>query len=230
MAGRGARGVIEASIEADNVRDRKPREEHEMSWLWSGRGKPRSRPRVARAIVEARAAQAGTASARFFTPDLGGATALVERAAWSNDLPAFTPTLATPRGGWGGGWGGATSTSVSDSVYMADVAGGNDGGYGGGQATPTRARDFGQVGLLLERAEDTARRLGRSRAEMWEEALSAWLKTQLAEDASGALASDEPDCLAGVEAHPAPRPWLFEARRQRVWGEIDETLGDLRTA
>jgi hypothetical protein len=47
---------------------------------------------------------------------------------------------------------------------------------------------------------------------MWEEALRAWLETQ------------------GEEPHPTPRPWLFEARRQRVWGEIEQTLTSLRTA
>lgn len=72
--------------------------------------------------------------------------------------------------------------------------------------------DFGEMGALIERAEQTARNLGRSRTEMWEEALRAWLETQ------------------GEEPRPTPRPWLFEARRQRVWGEIEQTMGSLRTA
>ena len=172
-----------------------------MGWLWSGRGKPRSRPRVARAIVEAHDAHTGVAM------DLGGATALMERAIWSHDLPAPTQPH-TPRGGWDAAAGDAVSLGVS-------LAG----------ASTARRRDFGDVGLLLERAEDTARKLGRSRAEMWEEALRAWLESQMA----GALDSDSaPE--ADEATRPAPRPWLFEARRQRVWGEIDETLGALRTA
>jgi len=76
---------------------------------------------------------------------------------------------------------------------------------------PARGQNFGDIGALIERAEQTARNLGRSRAEMWEEALRAWLETQ------------------GEEPEPAPRPWLFEARRQRVWSEIDQTLTSLRT-
>lgn len=176
-----------------------------MGWLWSGRGKPRSRPRVARAIVEAREAHAGVAS------DLGGATALMERAVWSHDLPAPNQPYA-PRRAW-------------DATH--DRVAGNLGGSMAGAAS-ARRRDFGDVGLLLERAEDTARKLGRSRAEMWEEALRAWLESQRA-DALDAEAA--PDVLDGDEAmRPAPRPWLFEARRQRVWGEIDDTLSSLRTA
>jgi len=79
-------------------------------------------------------------------------------------------------------------------------------------AQPARREDFGEIGALLERAEQTARNLGRSRAEMWEEALRAWLETQ------------------GEEPRPAPRPWLFDARRQRAWGEIEQTMNSLRTA
>ncbi len=77
---------------------------------------------------------------------------------------------------------------------------------------PARREDFGEIGALIERAEQTARNLGRSRAEMWEEALRAWLETQ------------------GEEPRPTPRPWLFDARRQRSWGEIEQTLNALRTA
>ena len=79
-------------------------------------------------------------------------------------------------------------------------------------AQPARREDFGEIGALIERAEQTARNLGRSRAEMWEEALRAWLETQ------------------GEEPRPAPRPWLFDARRQRAWGEIEQTMNALRTA
>ncbi len=172
-----------------------------MSWLWSGRGKPRSRPRVARAISEAREAHAGVAS------DLGGATALMERAIWSHDLPALDQS-APPRGAW----------NAADSGGMTNL------GMTVAGAASTRRHDFGDVGMLLERAEDTARKLGRSRAEMWEEALRAWLESQLAG------APDDGGALAEEPVRATPRPWLFEARRQRVWGEIDETLGSLRTA
>ncbi len=173
-----------------------------MGWLWSGRGKPRSRPRVARAIVEAREAHAGVAS------DLGGATALMERAIWSHDLPAPNQTYA-PRGAW---------DAAHDRMGMGESV---------AAVTPSRRRDFGNVDLLLERAEDTARKLGRSRAEMWEEALRAWLESQLADTLDAEVA---PDTAADEGQRPAPRPWLFEARRQRVWGEIDDTLSSLRTA
>jgi predicted transcriptional regulator len=175
-----------------------------MGWLWSGRGKPRSRPRVSRAIVEARAAHTGV------TEDLGGATAVMERAFWAHTSPPpnqFPPS----RGGWN-----MPTGDVEDRASLGvSVAGG----------THARRHDFGDVGLLLERAEDTARKLGRSRAQMWEEALRAWLESQQAEASDGEGAQG-----AGEVARPAPRPWLFEARRQRVWSEIDETLGALRSA
>jgi hypothetical protein len=170
-----------------------------MGWLWSGRGgKSRSRPRVARAIVEARNVHQGV------TPDLGSATALMmERAIWAHES-------STPRDAWDAGNGGAMGGS-----NMAPAG-----------AAPTRRHDFGDVGVLLERAEDTARKLGRSRAEMWEEALRGWLESQLAGALDGASVSAE----SGEASRPAPRPWLFEARRQRIWGEIDDTLGALRSA
>jgi hypothetical protein len=179
-----------------------------MGWLWSGRGKPRSRPRVARAIVEARDAHASVAT------NLGGATALMERAIWTHQLPAYQEEdwkISAERGP------ALTGARPAVDVWMGGVA-------------PARKRDFGEVGLLLERAEDTARKLGRSRAEMWEEALRAWLESQTV-GASGALDGARPGAVAtaDLEAERAPRPWLFEARRQRVWGEIDETLGALRT-
>jgi hypothetical protein len=67
---------------------------------------------------------------------------------------------------------------------------------------------------------------------MWEEALGAWLETQIARaDVAFELGEGLGDAEFPVaDAHPAPRPWLFEARRQRVWGEIEETLGSLRSA
>ncbi len=173
-----------------------------MGWLWSGRGKPRSRPRVARAIVEAHDAHTGAA------PELGGATALMEQALWSHDQPTPVQRRAAP-----GGWSAPDGGMAARAELGVSLVG----------AAPARRHDFGNVGLLLERAEDTARKLGRSRAEMWEEALRAWLETQ------AASALDEGG-ETGEGAKAAPRPWLFEARRQRVWGEIDETLSDLRSA
>lgn len=182
-----------------------------MGWLWSGRGKTRSRPRVARAIVEAHDAHARVAT------NLGGATALMERAIWTHQLPAYQDE-GRKMGAERGTWDALTGARPAVDVWMGGVA-------------PARKRDFGDVGLLLERAEDTARKLGRSRAEMWEEALRAWLDSQAA-GASGALDGARPGAVAvaDLEAERAPRPWLFEARRQRVWGEIDDTLGALRTA
>ena len=184
-----------------------------MGWLWngrgarrqSGRGKPRSRPRVTQAIIEAAGA--------YGAPNLGGATALLERASWAHPGPARAE-FPTAR--------------VSADLWL-------------GSAAPARRQDFGDVGWLLERAEDTARKLGRTRAEMWEEALRAWLDAQsspaLALTPTGAPVSARvsdvaTDAVGDVasDAERTPRPWLFEARRQRVWGEIDETLGALRTA
>lgn len=203
-----------------------------MGWLWHSRntgrglnaqnvqngqwtrkrGKSNSRPRVAQAIGEAREAHLGA------TPHLGAATAVLERAIWSHDLPSYPAVPQAPassRGGSGaeGALGAASMTS----------------------GAPARRRDFGNVDLLLERAENTARRLGRSRAEMWEEALGAWLETQMAKaDVAfdlGALGDGLSDAEPpSADTRPAPRPWLFEARRQRVWGEIDQTLGALRSA
>lgn len=183
-----------------------------MGWLWTGRGKPRSRPRVARAIAEAREAHAGAAGA---SPSLGGATALMERAIWTHELRR--PERASDSRE---SWDQWDAWNMPEMPEMPAMWGGCGVEVGG--SPPARRRDFGEIGLLLERAEDTARKLGRSRAEMWEEALRTWLDAQ-----PGALAAGE---APGEAAPPAPRPWLFEARRQRVWGEIDETLGALRTA
>lgn len=197
-----------------------------MGWLWSGRGKPRSRPRVARAIGLAHDALAGVAT------DLGGATAVMERALWSHDLPTLSPARAAD-GGWDaprGGWDAPRGDWDEMDGDWDEMGGGMDAyaelGVSLAGAAPARRRDFGNVGILLERAEDTARKLGRSRAEMWEEALRAWLDSQMADALAGGEAAPEED----ETLRPAPRPWLFEARRQRVWGEIDETLGALRTA
>ena len=182
-----------------------------MGWLWSGRGKPRSRPRVARAIVEARDAHASVAT------NLGGATALMERAIWTHQLPTYPAYTESPAER--GVWDDLAGARPAVDVWLGGVA-------------PARKRDFGEVGLLLERAEDTARKLGRSRAEMWEEALRAWLESQSVGAFEGAFdgARSGSAAPAESEAERAPRPWLFEARRQRVWGEIDDTLGALRTA
>jgi hypothetical protein len=190
-----------------------------MGWLWNGRGngrgrnKSNSRPRVAQAIGAAHESHLGS------TPHLGGATAAIERAIWSHDLPSYStaPAAAREKRADGG---------VGGTLGMASVRG----------AAPTRRQDFSHMGALLERAENTARRLGRSRAEMWEEALGAWLETQITRaDVAFELGSELGEGFGDAEfpvadARPAPRPWLFEARRQRVWGEIDETLGSLRSA
>lgn len=182
-----------------------------MSWLWSGRGKPRSRPRVARAIGAAVVARDAHDSATRVVTNLGGATALMERAIWTHQLPRLAALDLSPSAGES--WSASDNARVSADLWL-------------GGSAPARRHDFGDVGLLLERAEDTARRLGRSRAEMWEEALRAWLDAQ----PSGSLTGARPGDHEGRDVERAPRPWLFEARRQRVWGEIDATLGALRTA
>jgi hypothetical protein len=112
-----------------------------------------------------------------------------------------------------------SAVAVTDQISWAHTTPSAQAGQTDGRAlvaaaamAPARREDFGEIGALIERAEQTARNLGRSRAQMWEEALRVWLETQ------------------GEEPQPTPRPWLFEARRQRVWGEIDQTLTSLRTA
>lgn len=155
-----------------------------MGWLWSGRSRSRTRPRVATAGEAARVAYLSAQTTRGrMTPalSLGSAVVATEQIAWTHAAPH-------PQDGR------MTGQAAADAM------------------TPARREDFGEIGALIERAEQTARNLGRSRAQMWEEALRVWLETQ------------------GEEPHPAPRPWLFEARRQRVWGEIDQTLTSLRTA
>lgn len=156
-----------------------------MGWLWSGRSRSRTRPRVASAVEAARLAHLSAHTTRGqMTPalSLGSAIVATEQVGWAH--------TAHRRDG------------RADGQALAAVD----------ALAPARREDFGEIGALIERAEQTARNLGRSRAEMWEEALRAWLETQ------------------GEEPQPAPRPWLFEARRQRVWGEIDQTLTSLRTA
>lgn len=161
-----------------------------MGWLWNGRGhRSRTRPRVASAVEAARLAHlsAQTTFGRM-TPalSLGSAVVATERIGWAHAAPA-------PR-------------NAAYETYQAEYADEYAEEYvaSGGAS--------GAIGALIERAEQTAHDLGRSRSQMWEEALRAWLETQ------------------GEEPHPAPRPWLFEARRQRTWGEIEQTLTSLRTA
>ena len=157
-----------------------------MGWLWNGRSRSRTRPRVASAVEAARLAHLSartTLGQMAPALSLGSATVATEQIGWAQTAPR----AQTPRDG-------------RQALAPADAL------------TTARREDFGDIGALIERAEQTARTLGRSRAEMWEEALRAWLETQ------------------GEEPQPAPRPWLFEARRQRVWGEIDQTLTSLRTA
>lgn len=161
-----------------------------MGWLWSGRTRVNTRPRVASAGEAARVAYVSAQTTRGqMSPalSLGSSVVATDQIGWAH---------AAPRGA------GRRANPAVDTRTLAPAS----------ATTPARREDFGDVGALIERAEQTARNLGRSRAEMWEEALRIWLETQ------------------GEEPKPAPRPWLFEARRQRVWGEIDQTLGSLRTA
>ncbi len=147
-----------------------------MGWLWSGRPRTHSRPRVASAVAAAHLAHLSAQTTRGrMSPalSLGSAVVASDQVVWSYE---------------------------TSRAQAADAA------------EPARREDFGEMGALIERAEQTARNLGRSRAEMWEEALRAWLETK------------------GEEPQPSPRPWLFEARRQRVWGEIEQSLTALRTA
>jgi hypothetical protein len=141
---------------------------------------------VANAVEAARLAHLSALTTRGqMTPaiSLGSAVVITDQVRWAHTTPRVD---ATP---------GDAQTLAAASA-----------------ASPARREDFGEIGALIERAEQTARNLGCSRAEMWEEALRTWLASQ------------------GEEPRPAPRPWLFEARRQRVWGEIEQTLNSLRTA
>ncbi|HET9111887.1 MAG TPA: hypothetical protein VFN78_13745 [Ktedonobacterales bacterium] len=162
-----------------------------MGWLWNGRAsRSRTRPRVARAVEAAHLAHLSAQTtlgqmAPAFS--LGCAMVATEQVRWAHT----TPGAVTGR-----------ANAQARGNALATVA----------AAEPARREEFGEIGALIERAEQTAHDLGRSRAQMWEEALRVWLETQ------------------GEEVHPAPRPWLFEARRQRVWGEIEQTLSALRTA
>jgi hypothetical protein len=128
-------------------------------------------------------------------------SALTTRGQMSPALSLGSAVVATDQIGW------AHATPHVDAVRTDGQALAT-----ASAAAPARREEFGEIGALIERAEQTARNLGRSRAEMWEEALRTWLETQ------------------GEEPRPAPRPWLFEGRRQRVWGEIEQTMSALRTA
>ncbi|MDE3230775.1 MAG: hypothetical protein KGO05_12930 [Chloroflexota bacterium] len=166
-----------------------------MGWLFGARRRTQTRPRVANAVAAAHQAYLSAQPARGQVAPaqaLGSAVAMGEQIGWAFDTPA---------------------TRVSDAaVYAAYVEAQAQALAPAEAGEPTRRADFGEIGALIERAEQTARNLGRSRAELWEEALRAWLESQ------------------GEAPQPAPRPWLFEARRQRTWGEIDDTLTSLRTA
>jgi hypothetical protein len=154
-----------------------------MGWLWSGRSRSRTRPRVAIAGAAARIAYQTEREQRSPLLTLGSAMAATDQIGWAYAQPTSSERTM-----------GAQGIAAASAL------------------APARREDFGEVGALIERAEQTAKNLGRSRAEMWEEALRIWLETQ------------------GEEPKPAPRPWLFEARRQRTWGEIDQMLSSLRTA
>lgn len=161
-----------------------------MGWLWSGRTRVNTRPRVASAGEAARVAYVSAQTTRGqMSPalSLGSSVVATDQIGWAHSAPRRAARRANP---------------AVDTRSMAAAS----------APTSARREDFGDVGALIERAEQTARNLGRSRAEMWEEALRIWLETQ------------------GEESKPTPRPWLFEARRQRVWGEIEQTLSSLRTA
>lgn len=164
-----------------------------MGWLWSGRPRTHTRPRVANAVAAAHLAHVSAETTRGrMSPalSLGSAVVVNDQVAW-----AYTSSRAqAPEAAEYAAYVDAQALVAADA------------------AEPARSEDFGEIGALIERAEQTARELGRSRAEMWEEALRAWLETQ------------------GEEPQPSPRPWLFEARRQRVWGEIEQSLTALRTA
>lgn len=164
-----------------------------MGWLFIGRRRIHTRPRVANAVAAAHQAHLSAQTARGQMPpprSLGSAVAPSEQVGWAFDAPAAR----------------VSDAAVYSAYVEAQALAPADAGE------PMRRADFGEIGALIERAEQTARNLGRSRAELWEEALRAWLETQ------------------GEAPQPAPRPWLFEARRQRVWGEIDNTLTSLRSA
>ncbi len=169
-----------------------------MGWLWNGRSRSRTRPRVANAGEAARLAYVSAQSTRGrMAPAiaLGSAVVASDQIGW-----AFSAT-GTPAD-WTVEPVERRTTGWTDERTLAAAS----------ATPPARREDFGEIGALIERAEQTARNLGRSRAEMWEEALRAWLETQ------------------GEEPRPAPRPWLFDARRQRAWGEIEQTMNSLRTA
>lgn len=164
-----------------------------MGWLWSGRSRTRTRPRVANAVEAARLAYLSAQTTRGqMSPalSLGSAVVATDQIGWAHATPRASERVDV-----------RVDVRVDEQALVAARAG-----------QPARGDESGEIGALVERAEQTARNLGRSRAQMWEEALRAWLETQ------------------GEEPHPEPRPWLFEARRQRVWGEIDQTLTSLRTA
>lgn len=176
-----------------------------MGWLWSGRGhRSRTRPRVASAVAAARLAHlsAQTTVGRMapaLSPafSLGSAIVATEQIRWAHAAPGEGYPVAYPEA-----YGAAY-----DAAYDAGF-----GAFDDHSDDDVALRGSGEMGALIERAEQTARNLGRSRSQMWEEALRVWLETQ------------------GEEPRPTPRPWLFEARRQRVWGEIEQTLSALRTA
>ena len=158
-----------------------------MGWLWSGRSRSRTRPRVANAVEAARLAYLSAQTTRGqMSPalSLGSAVVATDQIGWAHTTPRASERVDA-----------RVDMRVDEQARVA-----------------ARRDESGEMGALVERAEQTARNLGRSRAQMWEEALRAWLETQ------------------GEEPRPEPRPWLFEARRQRVWGEIEQTLSSLRTA
>ena len=187
-----------------------------MGWLWNTRSRSRTRPRVASAGEAARLAYLSAQTTR------GRMAPAIASTVAPTMAPASTLGSAVAASGQIGWAFSATGTPADWIVETAEPAGQTERRAtrwmdertlaSASAAQPARREDFGEIGALIERAEQTARDLGRSRAEMWEEALRAWLETQ------------------GEEPRPAPRPWLFDARRQRAWGEIEQTMDALRTA
>ena len=63
---------------------------------------------------------------------------------------------------------------------------------------------------LFSRAEQVARKTGKSRSQLYQEALAEYL---LRRD-PGAVTQAMDDAIAGIE--PQPDPWMIEARRQTL--------------
>lgn len=169
------------------------------------RGASASRPRVARAVEAARLAHEALPSNMAATMEGGLGSAVA--------LPGIA-TFATPRAvglGWldafprrEGGEGGAAPVEAAAPSHplMANGMG---------------LRSQGMPATLLSatvRAARVAAAAGRSAEDVWEEALHAWIER------------NDPD----EQPSTRPLPAAFHTHRQRVWGEIEETLKGLRAS